>query len=1059
MTYYRDVFKNNSEEDLMRAVKNGLDVYTENDGNEHGKKMTFYEAAIAWGTPELVKACIETGAEVDRSNITQNRSSLHTALVYTNVRTLRALLEAGACVDADELNWELRKNFFPEAERDEKAVAFRHKLDVGSEILKLLRDAGYCVPGGDDPEMSYYHVSSKSRRELEEMEGEYLFPLPGGDAPGLWNAASKGALELMIESGADMDARDSDGWTALHHLLCRYHEDDYYFESWDMIRCLIESGANINARGRYGMTPLMMAAVNIRYNPEYIETVKFLIRKGADFDLTDENGHNALYWAADYWYIGLYAKWSLKEVIKEINRATLPPEDIDLMTAALYATPDRIEPALSCCKNMNAQSENGYTPLMFSSIWNYAPTTQFLIDRGASIDAQNARGETALTLAIQTTDYPMIHTLADAGANLAVKDNDGQTALMHVADKGYSSICVARALIEAGADINARDNKGRTTLELAMNENCGYEFVKFLLDSGADPKPMNRSDATELGEEDEITAELLKYGLKPRANFSDAFADNDAEAIVTAIKNGINLRVCDKDDKPFWKAALSYGDSLAVQACIDRGMDPNEVWEGEGIITFKSFPESCPLYIAIEAYNADAVKTLLEAGANPRSVLRSSFLRLRNNIFPDELGRDKSDGDSQLLTELKKKLDTGEEILRVLGEAGADIPKGESLTYVSINAYHKDGGRYENDEDPAIKLRRAISPGALKLLIDDKIDVNAKGDDGMTALHCFAVKWGEYFNTEAMIKLLVEAGADVNVRNNDGVTPLMYLSDGVTRHPRSWESIKLLAMSGADFDAEDNDGLTAENWLMVPEHNAFGIMTMEDLLMVSEHNAFMTMRKELLGAVRNAFTGEIDAREKANINLMTVACWGSVPQIESVMSRGADVNAAIDGGHTPLMFASVYNTKEAVQFLIEKGADINARSAMRKDTALMLAIRSGRSDIETVRALVEAGSNVNAANYDGDTPLIMAANTCKTDEIVKILIKTGADVDAQNHGGKSAATIALKKLHFQTVKTLLVSGASLASDEVKTEEPDAKNDDKGTQDTTAATLLRYGLNV
>ena len=58
-----------------------------------------------------------------------------------------------------------------------------------------------------------------------------------------------------------------------------------------MLQVLVDSGADIDAHVRYGMTPMMLAAVNVRKHPKALETVKFLLKNGADFDARDENNN------------------------------------------------------------------------------------------------------------------------------------------------------------------------------------------------------------------------------------------------------------------------------------------------------------------------------------------------------------------------------------------------------------------------------------------------------------------------------------------------------------------------------------------------------------------------------------------------------------------------------------------------------------------------------------------------------------------------------------------------------------------------------------------------
>ena len=103
----------------------------------------------------------------------------------------------------------------------------------------------------------------------------------------------------------------------------------------------------------------------------------------------------------------------------------------------------------------------------------------------------------------------------------------------------------------------------------------------------------------------------------------------------------------------------------------------------------------------------------------------------------------------------------------------------------------------------------------VKLLIDKGADVNAKTDDGMTALIVAAE------NGQADVaKLLIDKGADINVKNpetdslnNLGFTPLMYAA--------FWgrmDIVKLLLDKGADLNAKDFKGNTAEKLARQYDH-------------------------------------------------------------------------------------------------------------------------------------------------------------------------------------------------------------------------------------------------
>ncbi len=77
----------------------------------------------------------------------------------------------------------------------------------------------------------------------------------------------------------------------------------------------------------------------------------------------------------------------------------------------------------------------------------------------------------------------------------------------------------------------------------------------------------------------------------------------------------------------------------------------------------------------------------------------------------------------------------------------------------------------------------------------------------------------------------------------------------------------------------------------------------------------------------------------------------SIQLAEILLLKGADVDeSAISGyveGYTPLMTAARNNRLELVNFLINNGANVNAKSKDRS-TALSLAVKKGHQDIINV---------------------------------------------------------------------------------------------------------------
>jgi ankyrin repeat protein len=86
----------------------------------------------------------------------------------------------------------------------------------------------------------------------------------------------------FLARGADVKARDKDGWTALHHAtLGGVHAD--------VMRLLIRAGTDVNAKTLKGETPLMFSASKGK-----VEEVRTLVEAGVDVNAADGSGETAL---------------------------------------------------------------------------------------------------------------------------------------------------------------------------------------------------------------------------------------------------------------------------------------------------------------------------------------------------------------------------------------------------------------------------------------------------------------------------------------------------------------------------------------------------------------------------------------------------------------------------------------------------------------------------------------------------------------------------------------------------------------------------------------------
>src|SRR5580704_5923300 len=109
-------------------------------------------------------------------------------------------------------------------------------------------------------------------------------------------------------------------------------------------------------------------------------------------------------------------------------------------------------------------------------------------------------------------------------------------------------------------------------------------------------------------------------------------------------------------------------------------------------------------------------------------------------------------------------------------------------------------------------------------------------------------------------------------------------------------------------------------------------------------------------------------------------------RLRSLVHDSADANTKDGRGETPLMYAAVVGSLDAMKFLIAKGADVNAQNEFGS-TALIWSA----TDLAKVRLLLAHGANVDVASKRGRTALFLAAMTDRSAETVRLLLAKGAD--------------------------------------------------------------------
>jgi len=141
-------------------------------------------------------------------------------------------------------------------------------------------------------------------------------------------------------------------------------------------------------------------------------------------------------------------------------------------------------------------------------------------------------------------------------------------------------------------------------------------------------------------------------------------------------------------------------------------------------------------------------------------------------------------------------------------------------------------------------------------------------------------------------------------------------------------------------------------------------------------------------------------------------------QLHHLVQSSEAANVANSLQVTPLHYAALYGSPEALALLLEAGGNPNA-SNQSDVTPLVYAAWS----FERTRLLVEHGATVNVATNQAITPLMVAVSLHGNTETVRYLLDKGADLKVVTPRGQDALMRAAAFGDADTVKLLLERGA------------------------------------
>ena len=297
-----------------------------------------------------------------------------------------------------------------------------------------------------------------------------------------WKEATPIRVREYIEKGADVNARDELGNTALHSAV-------QFCEDPAVVKVLLGQGADVNVRDEDGWTPLHSIfgfGLDSSRGPASLPIVQLLLQAGSDVNAVNEKGHTAL-----HIFLGGHR-------LQPPSRVAAAAQDLELCRALLAAGAD-----------VNLKSKDGNHSLLMALDVMWCENIDIydaLIEQGVDLNAVNEEKETPLFRAVQVCDPLIVKRLLKAGVDVNQlidrpdsKRPEVMTAL-HWAVAFYNltnfrgSIDrhheIIKDLLDGGADVTIRDQDDMLAVDLLTDKSADTlpdELLSRLRVTGAAP--------------------------------------------------------------------------------------------------------------------------------------------------------------------------------------------------------------------------------------------------------------------------------------------------------------------------------------------------------------------------------------------------------------------------------------------------------------------------------------------------------------------------------------------------------------------------------------------
>jgi uncharacterized protein len=396
------------------------------------------------------------------------------------------------------------------------------------------------------------------------------------------------------------------------------------------------------------------------------------------------------------------------------------------------------------------------TPLIIAAQMGQTEIVDLLLKKGADINGRDQINDEPLsggsTALIYAAGFDHLETLLrllnnSKKPNVLSQNKSGFTALWYASRN--ENLEMTKILFNNGSKINIPDSTGASILTTTI-EHKNYDVLDFLVSNGAD---INFAD---------------KRGFTPLMT-AIGFCNKDEDKAIKYIEKFLTFKP-KLNYIPIEDSALHVATRVRSVGTVKLLLD-----NGANIDITSPASKRTALYTAAISKNMDVGKYLIKRGAKIE--------------IPDNVG---------YTPLIAASIQADPEMVQLLVESGASINVRPSsnilLTPLVIAAANIDPFKHED------------SVSIIKILLDNKADINFQAGNGRTALIA-ASQSSNYSQAYEKAALLIDKGAKLDIVNNKGETALMLaISTGNNK------LAKLLVDSGAKIDLKNGAGESAMNY-------------------------------------------------------------------------------------------------------------------------------------------------------------------------------------------------------------------------------------------------------